>query len=182
MSFSKNICIFVAKKERADLEKKIFFERFYKDNYQKFFYFALRYLNNEEVCRDIVSNAFEYAWCELSIDRHTEWLKILFSFIHNKCVDETRRQKVKSRFMQAQLQLEVQESGAELLERNERVEMVEKSLCELPPKTQLILRECMVNHRTYKEVAEELELTDHAVKKHIVKGLKMLREKVKNMK
>lgn len=164
------------------MEKRTFFKRFYKDNYQKFFYFALRYLDNEEVCRDIVSNAFEYAWRELSIDKHVEWNKILLTFIHHKCVDEVRHQKVKDRFVQAKLQIAEQESGADLMERQERVEIVQQYLTELPPKTQLILRECMVNHRKYKEVADELDLTVHAVKKHIVNGLKILREKVKNVK
>lgn len=164
------------------MEKRTFFERFYKDNYQKFFYFALRYIDNEEVCRDIVSTAFEYAWRELPIDKQAEWIKILLTFIHNKCVDEVRHQKVKERFVQAKLQLSAQIDDGGLLEQQERVELVQQYLSQLPPKTQLILRECMVNHRKYKEVAEELDLTVHAVKKHIVNGLKILREKVKNTK
>ncbi len=164
------------------MEKKVFFEQFYKDNYQKFFYFALRYLDNEEACRDIVSAAFEYAWSNFTVRNTDEWVKILLSYIHNKCVDEVRHQSVKDRFVQARLRMDAQENGGDFLERNERVELVERCLNDLPPKTQLILRECMVNHRKYKEVADELDLTVHAVKKHIVNGLKILREKVKNAK
>ena len=162
--------------------KRECFELFYKENYQRFFYFALRYMSNEEVCRDVVSMAFEYAWCELKVENMNEWKKVLLAYIHNKCIDVLRHEKVKSQFMQARIELAEHENAQQLLERSERAEMVERYLEELPPKTRLVLRECMVNGRKYKEVAEELELTEHAIKKHIVKGLKILREKVKNTK
>ncbi len=164
------------------MEKREFFERFYKENYKKFFYFSMRYLEDYEVCRDIVSSAFEYAWRELPMEKSPLWDKILLAFIFNKCMDEFRHQQVKDRFVQAKIRMQEQQSDEQLLEQTERVEMVKRYLEELPPKTRLILRECMVNNRKYKEVAEELELTDHAVKKHIIKGLKFLREKVKNSK
>jgi RNA polymerase sigma-70 factor (ECF subfamily) len=46
----------------------------------------------------------------------------------------------------------------------------------LTPQTQLILQECYVNRKKYKEVAEELEISTNTVKKHIVKALKTIRE------
>ncbi len=139
------------------MDRTRYFEQFYKENYKPFFFFALRYLDNEETCRDIVSNAFEYGWNHLDYDRVGEWRNLMLAYIHHKCIDELRHRSVKDDFVKAHLQL-------------------------LPPKTQLILRECMVNGKTYKEVAEELDITDSAVKKHIVKGLKFLRERVKNIK
>jgi RNA polymerase sigma factor (sigma-70 family) len=164
------------------LEKRELFERFYKSNYEKFFNFALRYVDDEEVCRDIISMAFEYAWRKLSADDFDNWTKILLSYIHYKCIDVLRHEIVKSQYVKAKLLMAQHEDASDWLERNERVEMVKKYLDELPPKTRLILRECMVNNRKYKEVAEELELTVHAIRKHIVKGLKILREKVNSSK
>ncbi len=156
------------------MDRTRYFEQFYKENYKPFFFFALRYLDNEETCRDIVSNAFEYGWNHLDYDRVGEWRNLMLAYIHHKCIDELRHKSVKDDFAKARLASAERTEDKDLLEQQERVAIVKAHLQLLPPKTQLILRECMVNGKTYKEVAEELDITDSAVKKHIVKGLKFL--------
>ena len=47
----------------------------------------------------------------------------------------------------------------------------------LPPKTRHVLEECYFNNKKYKEVADSLEVSTNAVKKHIVKALGLLRER-----
>ena len=139
------------------MDKVRYFEQFYKENYKPFFFFALRYLNNEEGCRDIVANAFEYGWNHLDINRTDEWRNLMLAYIHHKCIDELRRKMVRDSFAQASLAAAERTEDKDLLEQQERVEIVKAHLRLLPPKTQLILRECMVNGKTYKEVAEEQE-------------------------
>ena len=50
----------------------------------------------------------------------------------------------------------------------------------LTPRTQQVLKACYVERKKYKEVAEELNISKSAVKKHIMNALKTLREKFRN--
>ena len=48
----------------------------------------------------------------------------------------------------------------------------------LAPRTRLVLQECYIHKKKYKEVAAEMEISVNAVKKHIVKALKTIREEI----
>ena len=63
-------------------------------------------------------------------------------------------------------------------DKERTLEKIESVCKELPDKTRYILSQCYFHHKTYKEVASELQITPDAVKKHIVKALKILREAV----
>ncbi|MDD5894987.1 MAG: sigma-70 family RNA polymerase sigma factor [Prevotellaceae bacterium] len=158
------------------------FERFYKEHYRGFFHFALRYVDDDEACRDIVSNAFEIAWKTFSEDDIDKWARQMLSIIHNKCIDYVRRNKLHDRYVTFRLRVDERMTDTDFFEREERVEIIRKLLEELPPKTRLILQECFINGRKYKEVGDTLDITDHAVKKHVIKALKYLREKVNKIK
>lgn len=162
--------------------RKETFERFYKENYRGFFHFALRYVDDDEACRDIVSNAFEVAWKTFAEDDIDKWTRLMLTIIHNKCIDFVRRSKLHDQYVNIRLKLDDRMTETDFIEREERVETIRKLLEELPPKTRLILQECFINGRKYKEVGETLDITDHAVKKHVIKALKYMREKVKKIK
>ncbi|MBQ8265265.1 MAG: RNA polymerase factor sigma-70, partial [Bacteroides sp.] len=38
------------------------FEQLYKENYARLYYYAFRFITDEEVCKDIVNDVFEKAW------------------------------------------------------------------------------------------------------------------------
>lgn len=164
------------------MEKEKIFEQFYKENHQSFFYFALRYVNNDEVCRDIVANTFEYIWVQLSVDSVQSWRGFALSYIRNKCVDYVRHDAIHNRFVAERMRMDEHMDESDMLDREQRVEILQTLIHELPPRTRLVLQECFINGRKYKEVAEELEISDNAVKKHVMKALKYLRENVKNLK
>ena len=46
----------------------------------------------------------------------------------------------------------------------------------LTPHTRHILEECYIQRKKYQEVAEELNISVSAVRKHIVKALQVIRE------
>lgn len=56
--------------------------------------------------------------------------------------------------------------------------MVEQVMETLSPRTRFVLQKCYIEHFTYKEVAQMLGISTNGVKKHIVKGMSILRGKV----
>lgn len=46
----------------------------------------------------------------------------------------------------------------------------------LPDTTRHVLEECYLNHKKYREVADDMNVCQETVKRHIIKALKLLRE------
>lgn len=122
------------------MDKEKCFERFYRENYEQFFHFAYRYLNDEEACRDIVSNAFEYAWSNFEREDVPDWKLFLLSYIRHKCLDFIRHLQVHNRFVKARLKMDEGSLDADLLEREERIALISRYLAQLPPVLALSFR------------------------------------------
>jgi len=160
------------------LNKATEFEHFFKVNYSQFYFFALHLVDDVEVSRDIVSDAFEYAWKNFQKSDVLNWKTYIYSFIRNKSVDYIRHEIVKNKYADVYLQItqEAEDNGYE--DYDERVEIIRDILQTLTPQTRLVLHECYINRKKYKEVADELEISTNTVKKHIVKALKKIREEI----
>lgn len=154
------------------------FEQFFKQNYSKFYFFTFHLIGDEEVSRDIVGDAFEYVWkCYRKSDVEN-WVTYIYSYLRNKSVDHIRHQLVHAKYAELYLQITREAEEDRYEEVDERVLAIRKVLKELTPRTRLILQECYINKKKYKEVAEDLEISESAVKKHIVQALKVIREKI----
>ena len=70
------------------------------------------------------------------------------------------------------------EEGMTPEEYEERMNNVKQIISELPPRTRFVLEQCYFNNKKYREVAEILDITSSAVKKHIMKALAILRERL----
>jgi RNA polymerase sigma-70 factor (ECF subfamily) len=157
------------------LNKRIDFEGFFKENYSCFFHFAHQIVNDAEVCRDIVGDAFEHAWKRYDKIEVSNWKTYLYSYIRNRCVDYIRHQAVEKKYAEFFLHI-YSEKDEDYTDRDEQIAIMRKMLSKLPPRTLFVLQECYLHNKKYREVANELNISVSAVKKHIVKALKIMRE------
>lgn len=161
------------------MREKTDFEKFYLDNYDKLYYFACQMVSDKEVCRDIVSDAFEYAWTEFNNPEVKNWKKYIFTFIRNKCVDHLRKQTVQKKY--ADFYQRLYEGGEEENDYesiDSRITVMRHIIAGFTPQTRQVFLLCYIKNKKYVEAAEELEISTNAVKKHIMKALKLLREKL----
>lgn len=154
------------------------FERFFKENYDPFFYYAYRLTDDEEASRDLVSDAFEYAWANFHNEEVDNWRAYIYSFLRNKSIDYLRHTLIKEKYADFVQRFTEECDNPEEEEEDERMEAVRRILRTLPPRTQLVLQECYLQNKKYREVAEELEISVNAVKQHIVKALRTIREEI----
>jgi RNA polymerase sigma-70 factor (ECF subfamily) len=152
------------------------FELFFKENYSRFYFYALRFVDDKEACRDIVGDAFEYAWTSYNDKKVDNWKNYIFSFIRNQCIDYLRHRMVQEKYAGLYINMVSEEDSPE--EVDERILAIRNAMKDLTPKTRLILQECFINKKKYREVAIDLEISESAVKKHIVQALKILRQKI----
>ena len=61
--------------------------------------------------------------------------------------------------------------------REDKIQAIMGSLDELTPRTRQILKLCYVERKKYREVAVELQISESAVKKHIMQALSYMRQK-----
>ena len=165
-------------KDETMREETSKFEKFFKENYQKFYIYALHILNDEEACRDIVADVMEYACRNFEQHDERQWFNYSVSSIRNKCLDHIRRKAVHKKYADFYTYVVEHKETMEPHEEDERLTDIKNVIKTLSPKTQLVFQECYINKRKYKEVAEELDITADGVKKHIIKALKTIREEI----
>lgn len=160
---------------------KFSFERLFRDNYGKAYYLALRILHDDEASKDVVADAFELVWRRLQDCEVDKLSSYLLTAVKNVCLDYIRKQNIRNRYVQAS----VQAVGKQRFDPNEvdlheeKIQSIMRSLDELTPRTQQIVNMCYVQRKKYREVAEELGISESAVKKHIMQALSYMRQKFK---
>ena len=75
------------------------FEELYTGNYSRLYYYAYQFLNDAEVSRDVVNDAFEYVWKNYENFRKMNVVAILFQSVRNKSIDTFRHNKVEENYV-----------------------------------------------------------------------------------
>lgn len=152
------------------------FEKFFKENYTKAYFLALRLLHDEEASKDVVSDAFELVWNHNKNGKVKDVVPYLFHTVRNVSLDVLRKQAVRSRYTAlARKMEETYETDTD--NREQSIADIMAAISELTPRTQQIIKACYVERKKYREVAAELNISQSAVKKHVMQALKYLRQK-----
>lgn len=152
------------------------FEKFFKNNYAKAYFLALSIVRDEEVSRDVVGDSFEFVLKHYSYNHPDNMTGYLLATVKNSCYDYFRKKAVRDRYAQLCL-LVADEATVNNDDHDERMEKVMAAMEELTPRTRQIMTACYVDRKKYHEVATELNISESAVKKHIMQALKFFRTK-----
>ena len=74
------------------------FEQLYKENYAHLYYYAFRFITDEEVCKDIVNDVFEKAWQNFGKMNPETASAYLYALVRNRCIDHLRHQQVEEQY------------------------------------------------------------------------------------
>lgn len=152
------------------------FEQLYKENYARLYYYAFRFITDEEVCKDMVNDVFEKAWQNFGNLKSETASAYLYAQLRNRCIDYLRHQQVKEQYADFYRAITEEDIDNSPDEREERIRRIEALIEQLTEPTKTILKECYYDNKKYQEVAEEFGISTSGVKKHIMKALKRLRE------
>lgn len=155
------------------------FEQLYKDNYSKLFFCSFDIIGDEEWAKDIVGEVFSRVWDDFSRLRNTNIPNYLFVMVRNRSIDHVRRRARLQKISRHLVDLEVE--WCEHLnddDREERLRRVNHALQGLPEKMGLIFRRCCLEGFTYRQVAEEMSLSEASIHKYMVKAFAELRNNI----
>ena len=144
----------------------------------------MRILHDDEASKDVVADAFELVWRRTQQEKIENISAYLMMSVRNVCLDYIRKQNVRNHYMQASVQATEQTiHNPDYWDvREERIQAIMGSLDELTPRTRQILELCYVERKKYREVAVELQISESAVKKHIMQALSYMRQKFRTRK
>lgn len=152
------------------------------DRYKEILYhYAYRWLQDRETVKDVVQELFTTMWTK----RETLQLSqspsgYLYIAVRNGILRKISQDK-RAKDYTASLQ-EYADRGENITDHrtreNQLREIIEKEISNLPEKMQEIFKLSRQGQLSHAEIAEQLGLSEHTVRTHIKRALKVLREKL----
>lgn len=166
----------IALKDDEQAFRKLFF-----DFFSPLCVFAHRYVENRDVCEDIVQDTFLKIWKNRKrLEINTSGRNFLITSVRNSCVDYLRRKDLEnSRFTELKEKFTLS-SPDDLYSTIELEEMLGKALNRLPEKIRIVFEKNRFEGMTYNEIAAEQNISVKTVEAYMTKALKQLRIEFKD--
>jgi RNA polymerase sigma-70 factor (ECF subfamily) len=157
-----------------EVEFKKIFNNWYKP-IRNYLYYKT---GDAEVAEDITQDTFLKVW-EKRNNVKTETIKaLLYTIANNLFLNRVERQKVSFRFEQNHRPGNMVESPHYELEMKEFDQKLQNALADLDDKKREVFLMNRIDGFTYREIAENLEITVKAVEKRMEKAIAFLKQKI----
>lgn len=164
-----------ADEERIEFLKKEF-EVFFQTNYSRFYYYALRYIPDPETCKDLVSDSFHFMWERIETFRMDTALTYMYTHLYHLCIDYLRRQERQEDSKGSYLSMLQEWNDDGRRESEARIGIIMRLIEEMPLLTRTVMEQCYIYKKKYCEVAQMTGLSESGVRKHVMKGLNIIRQ------
>ena len=155
------------------------FESLFKSHFGDLVGLVCSYVNDEEVAKDIVHDVFLVVLKnQKKLDTSYSLKSYLFTLSKNYALNYLKHLRVVA-MNEREVVEALQNADEELDDYEQRMARLNEKLDELPEKQREVLMKCFVEGQTYKDVAEEMGISVNSVKTHISRGLKFLRNELK---
>jgi RNA polymerase sigma-70 factor (ECF subfamily) len=157
------------------------FEALYKKYWYQLYCVACRQTGVNYEAEELVQNLFEKIWRNRSTLQVKNWGAFLMVSLRNMIIDFHRQKATKEKFLLQYNQPAVASTPQEeQLDQEQLLVLIENHLHELPEKTQTIFKLSRYEHKSVREIAGHMQLTEKAVEYHITKSLKLLRRHLRD--
>lgn len=150
----------------------------YEHYYAGIYNFVRKYLKSDELSDDICQNVFLKIW------EHREQLSIVlefnayaFTIAKRQSLDFLKRATIEQTAMNLILQSYPAQNNTveEGHQYSEYMRFIDNILSKLPPQSQQVFNLCRQQYKSYDEAAQILGISRNAIKKHMVRSMKVLR-------
>jgi len=159
------------------------FEKIFRTYYQRLCNYANTILNSMDEAEEMVQGAFIAVWERHdTLEVHTSIKSYLYRAVHNSCLNRVKHLKVRLKHE------ETVKYQSDAVQSDASDEMVEKELDAimanaidaLPSQCRQVFRLSRFENLTYAEIAQQMGISVKTVENHMVKALRVLREKLKD--
>ena len=145
------------------------------------FIHAYRILGDEEEAKDVIQELFAVLWIKRNtIVLRTSLSSYLYSSVKNRILDFIAHKKVEDRYVRSLGRFidEGEYVTDQQVREKELSELIEREVALLPPRMREVFELSRRDNLSYKEIAEELNISDKTVKKQVNTALSILRQKL----
>ncbi len=153
------------------------FEFIFKSNYSNLVLFANSFVMNRQIAEDLVQDSFTSLWeIAPTLGEETDLKKYLYASVKNRCLNFFKHLDVIDS-NNIKLAESIIHSNTLVYEDNQEViARVRECLNKLSGTQKSILEKRIFESRSYKEIAEELDISELTVHTHIKRAYKYFRE------
>lgn len=161
------------------------FENLYFENYTYLCRSIYRFVNDEDITKDIVQDVFVKYWQKVH-ELHIHDSPI--SYIRRACINQALNHLKQKERRETRENIYSEETGSSRISdrpdtkyaANEASENIQKAIELLPPACKNAFLLSRYEEKSYKEIASLLQISINTVEKHIGKALKILRDRILN--
>lgn len=166
--------------------KEKVFKEVYENHWLKLYLHLLKMVDDEDDAKDIVQEVFTNLWNNFdSVGITTSYSSYLYSSVRNRAINYLAHKKI---ILEHEKNSETQTVSLNsigpdvFLIEKELAQQINNEIDNLPPKMAAIFKMSRFENKSYKEIAEELEIAENTVKKQISRALSLMREKFLHIK
>ncbi|MHA4896718.1 RNA polymerase sigma factor [Pedobacter sp. PWIIR3] len=157
------------------------YENIYDRYWPLLFRHARKMLQDNSLAKDVVQEVFTTLWQKRAEQViRSPLAAYLYSATRNKVLDLVKHSKVEEKYLHSLKQ--VMDSGIvppdQLYIERELYEQIETEILNLPPKMREIFLLSRKDHKSHKEIADQLGISDKTVKKQVSNSLRILKGKL----
>lgn len=161
------------------------FELIFSEYYGTMVLYAARFMDSKEDAEEVAQEVFVKFWekCDtLSPDSSVK--SYLYRSVHNSCLNALKHEKVKDSYRQYMVQFldSTSDNEFDLGDPDEMRNRILNEIDNLPPRCSEIFKLSRFEGLKYQEIAEHLEISVKTVEVQMGKALKVLREKLGDLK
>jgi len=154
------------------------FEEIYSRYSSNMFLYAIKILNNKAVCEDIVQIIFIDLWSKKTETKITNLSTYLFRAVKYQIFNHLRNRKLSDEDLTRLNIIDVSMNISKQMEYDELEKSIKLHVKKLPKRCRQIFILSRFQHKSNKEIAQELDISVQAVKNQISKALQSIRLKL----
>lgn len=171
-------------KINSTASRSILLEHAFKQLHAPLFFYASKFIDNQEVAKDLVQDAFLGVLNQSNASPEIGNLKAyLYRAVRNNCLNYLKNKEIRSEYVQKELErakceIEFYDTHQTLVEK-ELHQKLNKAINDLPEHYKVPFQLSRFEELRNKEIAEKLGLPLRTVETQIYRALTILREKLK---
>ncbi|WP_255418977.1 RNA polymerase sigma-70 factor [Odoribacter sp. AF15-53] len=155
---------------------------FFTENFPLYLQFALKYIADEDLCKDIVQEAFINCWkCQNNFEDEVSLKAFLYKSIRNGCLNQLRHKNIRDRYLNSLPEdWETEDYFMENVIREEVADIVLKEVDKLSETSRKIILRSLDGFSN-EEIAEEFGVSVNTIKTHKARSYIILRKKLEHL-
>jgi len=166
---------------KKDVDNKVLLKKCYEQYFDDLLHYAKAITKSSDVAKDVVAEVFfDLIKSGRDINFIHDMKAYLFRSVKNGCIKQLSKDPVQFDCLRDDYEFRlIEEFDPEEIMMNKQLDdFVMKSVNNLSPHCQLVFKMLRLHHKSYEEVANELDISVNTVRNHLVSATKYLRQEI----